>query len=191
VLVGLVGGLVLPLATVPAAQAEEPPEEPFAVVSTAPPTIQGTAAYGEVVTADPGAWEPADVTLDYQWLLDGEPVDDATRRRYRPGLDDLGHRLKVEVTATATDPETGETAETVARSERCGWSGARSRASRDPRSRGPAATTTRSCCARGSGRGARTTCGCSGSATAVPCGARRAAGTTSGSPTSGSGCRCG
>ena len=98
--------LAVPLTAVPAAAAGTVPEDE--VIAVVLPTIQGSPAYGEVVTADPGRWEPADVTTTYQWLVDGDPVDDATRRRYRPALDDIGHRLRVEVTATHTDPEAGE-----------------------------------------------------------------------------------
>lgn len=110
-------GLTVPLAAVPTAQAETVPEDEFQVVSTAPPTVHGTAAYGEVVRADPGSWNPSDVTVTYQWLIDGEPVKGADRRRYRPQLEDIRHRLRVEVTATGTDPETGEETQGVARSE--------------------------------------------------------------------------
>lgn len=110
-------GLALPLTTTPGAHAGTTPEGDFAVVSTAPPTVEGEPAFGSVVTADPGSWEPPDVTFTYQWLVDGEPVDDANRRRYRPELEDIGHRLRVEVTATGTDPESGETAQGQARSD--------------------------------------------------------------------------
>ena len=110
--------LLLPLAIVPAAEAGTVPEEPEdEVVAVAPPRITGSPEYGEVVTADPGSWEPAEVSTAYQWLVGGEPVDDATRRRYRPSLDDIGRRLRVLVTATSTDPETGEQQEGQALSD--------------------------------------------------------------------------
>ena len=104
--VGTLLAMAVPMTAVPVAGAEETPEP--VVVSTAPPTVQGVPAYGEVVTADPGDWEPSEVTYRYQWLLDGEPLVEADRRRYRPQLEDIGDRLRVQVTATATDPETGE-----------------------------------------------------------------------------------
>jgi hypothetical protein len=116
-LTGTALGLVLPLTAVPVAHAQDDPAETFEVVNTSPPTVAGDPAYGGKVLADPGTWEPSDATFSYQWLLDGEPVDGADRRRYRPQLDDIGHRLKVEVTATGTDPETGEQARDEAVSE--------------------------------------------------------------------------
>jgi Protein of unknown function (DUF3152) len=114
---GTLLALVAPLAVTPVAQAGTTPEEEFAVVNTEPPSIVGTPAYGEVVVADRGSWEPSGLTYDYQWLVDGEPVAVATSKRYRPQLDDIGHRIRVEVTATGTDPETGEEHQTTAASE--------------------------------------------------------------------------
>ena len=110
--------LLVPLVAVPAAQAGTTPDEPFEVVNVTRPQVTGTPAYGEVVAADPGDWEPADAELAYRWLVDGDPVRDADRRRFRPRLKDIGHRLSVEVTATATDPETGEVVSAQERSER-------------------------------------------------------------------------
>ncbi len=107
---------LVPLAAAPLTASATTVPEP-GVVNTAPPTMSPDPAYGEVVTADPGSWDPEDATFTYQWLLDGDPVDDATRRRYRPQLSDIGHRLRVEVTATVTDPETGEQLQEQARSE--------------------------------------------------------------------------
>ena len=37
--------------------------EPRAVVCTAPPTISGKAVFDRVLQADPGTWEPAEVTF--------------------------------------------------------------------------------------------------------------------------------
>lgn len=73
------------------------------VVSTEAPTVEGVPAYGEVLRADPGTWQPVDVTFSYRWLRDGKPVQDAAKRRYRPARADIGHDLSVEVTATSAD----------------------------------------------------------------------------------------
>ena len=73
---------------------------PAAVVSTAPPTISGQAVFDKVLRADPGTWEPAEVTYDYAWLRDGDPVRGATTASYRLGTEDLDHRMSVRVTAT-------------------------------------------------------------------------------------------
>ena len=37
------------------------------------PKIVGTPTLGMTVTADPGVW-PANTTLDYLWLADGQPL---------------------------------------------------------------------------------------------------------------------
>ncbi len=92
----LVGALVgTPAGAAPAAA------EPTVVTNTAPPAVTGTPAYGEVLTATGGSWTPAETTLAYQWLRDGSPLAGATTARYRPGLEDIGHDLLVEVTASA------------------------------------------------------------------------------------------
>jgi hypothetical protein len=112
--------LVLPLLAVPSAQAGTAAAEQVEVVNATTPSIDGVPAYRSRVVADPGDWDPADVTFSYQWLVAGEPVDGATYRRYRPTLGDIGSPLRVQVTATATDPETGEqsTGQAVSDAER-------------------------------------------------------------------------
>jgi hypothetical protein len=72
------------------------------VTSTAPPTLSGTPRYDTVVAADPGTWTPEPESTAYQWLLDGEPVAGASSSSYTPTLDDIGHELSVQVTASAT-----------------------------------------------------------------------------------------
>ena len=84
--------------------------EPGTVVSTAPPTVTGSAVFDRVLRADPGTWEPSDVTYAYQWLRDGNPVAGATTRRLRLGLDDLGHRISVLVSATDSSGDSGSAA---------------------------------------------------------------------------------
>ena len=106
-LTGLVVALALAFTASPASATEPPeptdpsePPAPVVIASTEQPGIDGTPRFREKVRADPGAWHPEDVALGYQWYLDGEPVEDATRRGYRPGRSDIGGRLAVEVTAT-------------------------------------------------------------------------------------------
>ncbi|CAB4732220.1 MAG: DUF3152 domain-containing protein [Actinobacteria bacterium] len=84
--------------------------------SLTPPTVTGPPVFARRLTADPGTWDPADVELAYRWLRDGVPVDDATGSTYLLGLDDLRHRLSVEVTATSTDAS-GHSVTAVALSE--------------------------------------------------------------------------
>jgi subtilisin family serine protease len=79
-----------------------------APVATAPPTISGTAAIGKKLTATAGTWDPADVTLAYQWLRDGQPIAGATASTYTVAKADAGTTLSVRVTATAAgNPNVG------------------------------------------------------------------------------------
>jgi len=65
-----------------------------------PPVIGTDPVYRERVLVEPGTWAAEPVDYDYQWLRDGEVIDGATRRAYRPTLDDIDHPLAVVVTAT-------------------------------------------------------------------------------------------
>lgn len=71
-----------------------------ALTPTSVPTITGTPTIGSTLTAVPGAWGPAPVTLAYQWLRDGTAVDGRTSSTYLLGADDAGTSLSVVVTAT-------------------------------------------------------------------------------------------
>ncbi|NKX50611.1 S8 family serine peptidase, partial [Arthrobacter deserti] len=62
------------------------------------PAIDGQAAVGSVLTADPGSWDPALVTLSYQWHRGGVAIPGATAPTYTPGPEDLGAVLSVTVT---------------------------------------------------------------------------------------------
>jgi hypothetical protein len=83
------------------------------VVNTEEPAVVGKARFGKTLEADPGAWTPADAAFAYQWLRDGDPVDGATKRRYRPAVRDIKHRLGVLVTATAGDSSAAATSAEV------------------------------------------------------------------------------
>jgi hypothetical protein len=93
-LVGLLA-LVLPVLVAPLNASAR---EPIGVVT--PPAISTDPVYGERVQVEPGTWTAEAADEDYQWLRDGEPIDGATRRAYRPTLDDIDHPLSVLVTAT-------------------------------------------------------------------------------------------
>ncbi len=82
---------------------------PGPVTNVEPPAISGKPVYDQVLEASPGTWEPADAsyTYTYAWLRDGAVIRDATSRRYRITLDDLEHRIAVEVTATDDAGESG------------------------------------------------------------------------------------
>ncbi len=70
------------------------------VLTTAQPVIVGEASIGSTLTADPGTWGPAPVTLTYQWLRDGSPIDGATDSTYLLTFADAGNAVSVRVTGT-------------------------------------------------------------------------------------------
>jgi len=76
------------------------PPASAAPVNSVPPSITGTAEYAATLTAQPGSWSPTPTSYAYRWLRDGQPIAKATEQTYVPGLDDLDHRLSVEVTAS-------------------------------------------------------------------------------------------
>jgi uncharacterized protein YkwD len=74
------------------------------------PRILGAARVGYTLTAVPGTWTPAPVTLRYQWYRSGVAIPVATRATYKPTAADLGKTLTIRVTgskagyAAATKP---------------------------------------------------------------------------------------
>ena len=83
--------------------------------NTAEPTISGRAEQGRTLTASPGSWTgTGSISYAYQWLRcgadGGRPdggdctiVSGATRRDHRLGRSDVGFRMRVRVTATASN----------------------------------------------------------------------------------------
>ncbi|WP_456509189.1 hypothetical protein [Arthrobacter sp. TE12231] len=70
---------------------------------TAPvPTITGTAKVGSTLTAVPGTWGPAPVTLTYQWKANGVAILGATAATYKVAAADTGKTLTITVTGTKT-----------------------------------------------------------------------------------------
>jgi hypothetical protein len=75
-------------------------------VGVAPPTVTGTAQQGQTLTATPGTWSAADVTLGYQWQrcdaagANCAAVPGATTSTYAVTAADVGTTLRVVVTAT-------------------------------------------------------------------------------------------
>ncbi|MGK3649383.1 carboxypeptidase regulatory-like domain-containing protein [Pseudarthrobacter enclensis] len=68
---------------------------------TAPvPTVTGTAKVGSTLTANPGTWGPAPVTLAYQWFRSGTAISGATAAKYQLAAADLGKTMTVRVTGT-------------------------------------------------------------------------------------------
>ena len=61
------------------------------------PKISGTARVGQTLTAIPGTWSPAPVTLRYQWFRAGTAITGATAVTYKPTTADVGSQLYVRV----------------------------------------------------------------------------------------------
>jgi len=56
-------------------------------------SITGTAVVGGTLTANPGSWAPAGVSLAYQWRRGGSPITGATSATYHPVAADVGQTL--------------------------------------------------------------------------------------------------
>jgi hypothetical protein len=83
--------------------------------NTAPPTISGTAKEGSTLTAQDGTWTNTPTSFTYQWqrcASDGTGCGDingAAAKTYTPVAGDVGHALKVVVTAVNADGRTPAT----------------------------------------------------------------------------------
>lgn len=71
-----------------------------APVNTQAPKISGSAKVGGTLKATAGKWDPQDVTVAYQWLRNGAPIQGATAATYKVTKADVGTTLSVRVTAT-------------------------------------------------------------------------------------------
>jgi GH25 family lysozyme M1 (1,4-beta-N-acetylmuramidase) len=90
-----------------ASVAIEPFPSGLPLLST-PPTIVGPPQAGQLLAAVPGLWEGGKpITFTYQWRrcdaagANCAAISSATAETYRPISDDVGHSLKVFVTATS------------------------------------------------------------------------------------------
>ena len=70
------------------------------LTATPTPTISGIARVGSPLTVAAGTWSPRPVDLAYQWMRDGEDIDDATETRYTPTAEDLDAVISVRVEAS-------------------------------------------------------------------------------------------
>ncbi|GAA0998928.1 hypothetical protein GCM10009563_23740 [Subtercola frigoramans] len=70
------------------------------LTATPTPTITGTARVGSTLTAIPGAWAPAPVTLSYQWLRAGAPIAGATTSSYTLTTADAGKSITLSVSGS-------------------------------------------------------------------------------------------
>jgi hypothetical protein len=76
--------------------------------NTSPPTISGTAKQGETLTASSGSWSgTTPISYSYQWkrcdASGGNCSDRSTGQTYGLKSGDVGHRMRVSVTATNSD----------------------------------------------------------------------------------------
>jgi hypothetical protein len=81
------------------------------------PTISGTPAVLQTLTADPGQWSEDGVEFAFQWLRcdaddedDCEDIEGAVTNSFAPGNDDVDSRIRVDVTARKTDGDEEATA---------------------------------------------------------------------------------
>jgi len=89
--------------------------------ATPAPTISGTAAMGQTLTASVSGWSPTPDRWDYQWYRDDTKIAGAIGSTHVVDAYDAGSSLKVEVTgtkagytaATATSLPTAKVARTV------------------------------------------------------------------------------
>jgi GH25 family lysozyme M1 (1,4-beta-N-acetylmuramidase) len=84
-----------------------PPYPAGPPVLSTPPTVVGAPVAGQLLAAVPGAWEGGKpIVFTYQWRscdaagANCTSITNATGESYRPASTDVGHSLKVVVTAT-------------------------------------------------------------------------------------------
>ncbi|WGY00654.1 CHAP domain-containing protein [Nocardioides sp. QY071] len=70
------------------------------VHATAPATLSGTPALGQVLTAAPGTYDQPDAAPAYQWLRNGVAIPGATAATYQLAAEDVGSSVSVEVSGT-------------------------------------------------------------------------------------------
>jgi hypothetical protein len=98
----VVAGLLVALAAAVSADAATP-------TNTSPPTISGNAFVGQDLTASKGEWSGGNLNFTFQWLRCGNTgsacaaISGATSKTYRLVSADIGHTLRVQVTATNKD----------------------------------------------------------------------------------------
>jgi surface antigen len=72
---------------------------PGTFLNTVAPTVSGNARVGVPLTATAGRWAPH-ATTTFQWLVDGQPVPNATEKTFTPNGQDVGREITVQVNAT-------------------------------------------------------------------------------------------
>jgi hypothetical protein len=85
-------------------------------VNRAAPAITGAPQVGGSLSASPGEWDGAGVSLAYRWQRFDGAWDDlrgATAATFVPRVADVGHRLRVRVTATSSEGSTAAFSEST------------------------------------------------------------------------------
>lgn len=91
------------------------PPTPAAPVNTVAPSISGTAAVYETLTANPGSWTGyPSITFTYQWRRGGVNISGATASTYAAQVADYGTNLTVVVAGTNTQGNASGTSGAVA-----------------------------------------------------------------------------
>src|SRR5579884_821244 len=100
--------------------AQQQQQQATAPANTSPPTISGTAAVGQTLTAAPGSWNgTAPISYAYQWQSSSSGskwtnISSATAQTYTPTSSDLGDMLRVVVAASnSAGSETAASAPTA------------------------------------------------------------------------------
>ena len=109
---GLIPGALTALVIAAAATAS-PAAAP---VNVDPPTITGTARQGEALTAQNGTWDNSPTEFRYRWLRCNPGGNNCVLlasdgKTYRVGQNDVGHTLRVRVTAVNADGSTNARSE--------------------------------------------------------------------------------
>jgi uncharacterized protein YkwD len=89
-----------PVATPTPTPTVKPIETPVVQKLTVTPTpsISGTPAFEQTLTAAPGTWGPSGVYVKYQWEREGVDIKGATSRTYVANKYDVGKKVAVTVT---------------------------------------------------------------------------------------------
>jgi hypothetical protein len=66
-----------------------------AISIVAPASLAGVTQVGQALTVTPGTYDPADSTLSYQWLRDGQAITGAAGAAYTLVAEDVGRALSV------------------------------------------------------------------------------------------------
>jgi hypothetical protein len=103
---------------------EESPPPPSAPANKALPAITGTTTEGDTLTSTTGAWENAPTSYKYQWQncnAKGEScttISGATAKTHKLTSSDVGHTLRMIVTATNEGGSTSATSAATAKIEK-------------------------------------------------------------------------